>query len=218
MASIQLYYSRLSNNSRRVWITLLEKGLDFDLVPVQLNGEQFKPEFLALNPFHHIPVLVDEGFRVLESVAILDYLDAQYPTPPLLPPSPQDLAKVRMIQMVQLNELMPATLPLLRHTVGIPVDPPTLAATQQQVQTVLAFYNEQLGEDYFVTGQFTYADIMAGISVGILTMFLEVSIADFPNLEAWLDRVQARESFQQTQPTPAEVAAALPGIKKMLGG
>ncbi|MEM8637929.1 MAG: glutathione S-transferase family protein [Cyanobacteria bacterium P01_G01_bin.54] len=218
MTNRQLYYSRLSNNSRRVWIALLEKGLDFDLVPVQLSGEQFKPEFLALNPFHHIPVLVDEGFRVLESVAIMDYLEAKYPAPSLLPQSPQDLAKVRMIQMVQLNELMPATLPLLRHMVGIPVDPPVLAATQQQVQTVLAFYAAQLGEDYFVSGQFTVADIMAGIAVSVLTMFLTVSIADFPELQAWLERVQARASFQQTQPTAAEVAAALPGIKKMLGG
>lgn len=218
MTDRQLYYSRLSNNARRVWIALLEKGLDFELVPVHLSGEQFQPDFLALNPFHHVPVLIDGGFRVLESVAIMDYLEAKYPTPALLPTDPEAIAKVRMIQMVQLNEMMPATFPLLRHTVGIKVDPPTLAATHQKIQTILTFYESQLATDYFVAGHFTSADIMAGISIAILTTFLDVSLGAFPRLEAWSERVQLRESFQKTQPSVAEVAAALPGIKKMLGG
>ena len=41
----------------------LEKQLPFDTVEVDLAGDQFKPEFLSMNPFHHIPVLVDDGFN-----------------------------------------------------------------------------------------------------------------------------------------------------------
>ncbi len=55
---LTLYHSTISPNSRRVWITLLEKGLEFELVEIKLDGEQFKPEFLAISPFHHIPALV----------------------------------------------------------------------------------------------------------------------------------------------------------------
>ncbi|PHM06001.1 glutathione S-transferase family protein, partial [Nostoc sp. 'Peltigera malacea cyanobiont' DB3992] len=55
---LTLYHQPFSPNSRRVWITLLEKGLEFELVEIKLDGEQFKPEFLAISPFHHIPVLV----------------------------------------------------------------------------------------------------------------------------------------------------------------
>lgn len=51
---LKLYNSAISPNSRRVWITLLEKKLEFELVEVKLDGEQLKPEFLELNPFHHI--------------------------------------------------------------------------------------------------------------------------------------------------------------------
>ena len=80
---LKLYHDPISPNSRRVWVALLEKELEFELVPINLNGDQLQPEFLALNPFHHIPVLVDNGFRVLESLAILDYLEAKYPTPAL---------------------------------------------------------------------------------------------------------------------------------------
>ena len=74
---LTLYHAPISPNSRRVWITLLEKELEFELVEVKLDEEQFKPDFLAMNPFHHIPVLVDDGFNIVESLAILDYLEAK---------------------------------------------------------------------------------------------------------------------------------------------
>jgi glutathione S-transferase len=102
---LTLYHLPISQNSRRVWITLIDKGLEFELVEVQLSREQFKPEFLAINPFHHIPALVDDGFNVIESLAILDYLEVKYPTPVMLPKDAEDLAIVRMVEMVSVNQL-----------------------------------------------------------------------------------------------------------------
>jgi glutathione S-transferase len=96
---IKLYHAPISPNSNRVWMTLLEKGLEFELVEVKLNGEQFKPEFLAISPFHHIPALVDNGLNLVESLAILDYLDSKYPTPKMLPAKAEDLAIARMAQL-----------------------------------------------------------------------------------------------------------------------
>lgn len=89
---LKLYHEPISPNSRRIWITLVEKGLEFELVEVKLDGEQFKPEYLGLNPFHHIPVVVDDGFNIVESLAILDYLEAKYPKPAMLPTDAKDLA------------------------------------------------------------------------------------------------------------------------------
>ena len=57
---LKFYYHPLSSLARRVWIGLLEKNIPFELIQVSLkDGEQFKPEFLAINPFHHVPVIVD---------------------------------------------------------------------------------------------------------------------------------------------------------------
>lgn len=103
---LKLYHTAISANSRRVWIALLEKEIPFELVSLKLDGDQFQPEFLAINPFHHIPVLVDDDFRLIESLAILDYLEAKYPTPAMLPTDAQDLATVRMVEMVTNNELL----------------------------------------------------------------------------------------------------------------
>ncbi len=105
---LTLYHAPISPNSRRVWIALLEKGLDFHLVEVKLDGEQFQPDFLEINPFHHIPALVDDGFNLVESLAILDYLEAKYPAPALLPVEAKDIAVVRMVQLGTNNELLPA--------------------------------------------------------------------------------------------------------------
>ena len=83
---LKFYYHPLSPLARRVWIALLEKNIAFEPIIVNLKeGEQFQPEFLKLNPFHHVPVIIDNSFRVIESLAILDYLEAKYPTPALLP-------------------------------------------------------------------------------------------------------------------------------------
>ena len=110
---LTLYYARPSAYARPVWLALLEKQLPFELVAMDLSGNQFEPEFLAVNPFSHVPVLVDGDFRVLESLAILDYLEARYPERALLPTSPTALARVRMVQLVTLNELLPAVFRLL---------------------------------------------------------------------------------------------------------
>lgn len=83
------YHTPLSINSRRVWVALLEKNLPFEETVMGLGGDQLQPEFLSLNPFHHIPVLVDDGFTVIESFAILDYLEAKYPAHSLLPTTPE---------------------------------------------------------------------------------------------------------------------------------
>ena len=93
---LTFYHTPLSINSRRVWVALLEKELPFEEHVVSLAGDQFKPDFLSLNPFHHIPVLVDDGFTVIESFAILDYLEAKYPEKSLVPTTPEGVATMRM--------------------------------------------------------------------------------------------------------------------------
>ena len=76
---LTFYYHPLSPVARRVWLALLEKQIPFHPVLVDLRGEQNQPEFLALNPFHHVPVIVENDLRLIESLAILDYLEKRYP-------------------------------------------------------------------------------------------------------------------------------------------
>ncbi|NEP54157.1 MAG: glutathione S-transferase family protein [Moorea sp. SIO3C2] len=213
---LQFYNNPMSNNARRVWIALLEKQIDFEPVEIKLDGDQFTPDFIEINPFHHVPVLIDDGFKVIESLAILDYLEAKYPTPALMPTDPQAIATVRMIELVNVNELAPAIVTFMRHNLEIEVEAKKLEQAQKQVAKVMKFYNEKLGDkNYFVEGQFTLADIVAGLSVYFLSK-IGVSLADYPSVQNWQTALQQRESWQQVQPTPEQFEIFKAKVKAIL--
>ncbi|MDJ0743931.1 MAG: glutathione S-transferase family protein [Xenococcaceae cyanobacterium MO_167.B27] len=195
---LKFYYHPLSPISRRVWIALLEKKLTFESIIVDpQDREQFQPEFLQLNPFHHIPVIVDDGLRIIESLAILDYLETKYPEVSLLPSNPETLAKVRMVQMVTCGELVSQVPPLIIES----EDSAKLAKAKRNIKRVMSFFSELLGDDiYFGGEQFTVGDIVAGNAV-ISISKLGFDLSSFSNIDAWNQRLQAREVWQKTQPS-----------------
>src|SRR5687767_15145677 len=86
----------------RVRIALALKGIAAEEISVNLmQGEQAKPEYLAVNPLGVVPALVDDGTTVFESLAIIEFLDETHPQPPLLPQDPRGRARVRgLAQMI----------------------------------------------------------------------------------------------------------------------
>ncbi|WP_448269527.1 glutathione S-transferase family protein [Nostoc sp. DSM 114159] len=198
---LKLYHHPISPNSRRIWITLIEKGIDFELVEVNiLDSEHLKPEFLTLNPFHHIPVLVDDSFEIVESLAILDYLEAKYPTPAMLPIDAKDLAIVRMVQLATVNELMPPTIILSPVILGLPGgEPDKIEQSKQKISIVLNFFENLLdSRPFFGSDSITLAESVAGSIVPWL-MKGGVSLSEYPKLCAWCDRLTARPAWQKTQ-------------------
>ncbi len=213
---LKFYYNPVSGNARRVWIALLEKQIPFEPILVNLDGDQFENDFTAVNPLQRIPVIVDNGVRVIESLAILDYLEAKYPTPSLMPSNPESVATVRMVEMLAISELQPAAMPLTRPLVGLDVDNQKFDAAKERVISVIQFYENLLGDhSYFVGEDITLADIVAGTLVPSLPMF-GFSLDAYPRLKAWSERLAMRESWQQTTPPPEVIEAALPNIRKIL--
>jgi maleylacetoacetate isomerase len=111
---MKLYSYFRSSASYRVRIALNLKGLAYDTVPVHLvknGGEQFSEEYRKLNPTALIPALVDDTLQhaavITQSLAIIEYLEESYPTPPLLPASPVDRAYVRSIGLSIACEIHP---------------------------------------------------------------------------------------------------------------
>ena len=98
--AIRLYSYWRSSAAYRVRIALNLKGLEYETVPVHLardGGEQHRPEFNDLNPQELVPVLL-HGNRILrQSMAIIEYLDETFPSPPLMPATARDRQRVRMI-------------------------------------------------------------------------------------------------------------------------
>ena len=213
----KFYYSRLSINARRVWVTLLEKDLEFEPILLKLNGDQFQPDFLQLNPFHHIPVLVDEDLKIFESLAILDYLEAKHPDPAFMPTSPQAIAKVRMIELVTVNELPPASIVLMKEMLDVPVEAEKIDRAKQTMAIALQYFEDNLKSElpYFLGDNFSYADIVAGTAVAAIPN-LGISLEPYPKVTNWIERLNQRPSWQKTALSQEEIEKSKAVMKAIL--
>lgn len=112
-----------SSSSYRVRIALGLKGLDYNYLPVHLNrngGEQFAPAFRALSPDAVVPVLaLEDGTTLIQSLAIIEWLDETRPGAQLLPSSPNERAWVRALSQTIACEIHPLNnLRVLKYLTG----------------------------------------------------------------------------------------------------
>ena len=138
---MKLYNYFRSSASFRVRIALNFKGLPYEYAPVHLTkggGQQFAPEFRAINPDALIPVLDDAGQRLTQSLAIIEYLEETHPEPPLLPKAPLERAYVRAVALGIACEIHPLNnLRVLRYLVR------DLKATEDQKNAWYRHWVEQ---------------------------------------------------------------------------
>ena len=77
---LDFYHGQGSPFSWRVWLALECKQIPYNLKVLSFqNNETTKPEFVAINPRHQVPTIVDDGFALWESMVILEYLDERFP-------------------------------------------------------------------------------------------------------------------------------------------
>jgi glutathione S-transferase len=93
---LELYHSVNSVCAQKVRIALAEKGLTCQEHLMTLQGDQFEPAYLKLNPNAVVPTLIHDGRPVIESSVILYYLDEAFPEKPLMPKDLHDRATVRL--------------------------------------------------------------------------------------------------------------------------
>jgi maleylpyruvate isomerase len=99
--AMKLYNFFRSGTSHRLRIALRLKGLDAEYVPVDLRTEQhLGDDYKALNPQGLVPVLLHEGRALIQSPAIIEWLEERYPTPALLPADLDGRARVRALAAI----------------------------------------------------------------------------------------------------------------------
>ena len=96
---IRLYDFPQSPYCQKVRLVLAEKDLSYEKTFVDLmKNEQKSPEFLRLNPYGKVPVLMDDGEAIYDSTVINEYLEDEYPHPPLMPEASGERARARMFE------------------------------------------------------------------------------------------------------------------------
>jgi maleylacetoacetate isomerase len=120
VTELLLYDYYRSSASYRVRIALNLKGLAYRPVPVDLlGGGQRDPDYIARNPQGFVPMLEEGGRRITQSLAIIDYLDATRPEPPLLPSDPAERAQVMALALTVACDIHPLNnLRVLKHLTG----------------------------------------------------------------------------------------------------
>ena len=192
---------------RAVLVALEEKGARYRLAPVAPAIAR-APAYLALHPFGRVPVVEHGGFKLYETQAILRYIDRTLPQPSLTPADSK--AAARMDQMMNVNDwyLFQGVNNVIGfqrivgpRALGLTPDEAAIAAAMPKAHTVFNELARQLGDSpFFVGNSISLADILLAPQIDFLrqTPEWEPLASHHANLQAWLDRMNARPSMANT--------------------
>jgi len=198
--AIKLYRHPLSGHSHRVELMLSLLGLPTELVFVDLvNGAHKQPDFLAMNSFGQVPVIDDNGTVLADSNAIIVYLAQKYGNGRWLPTDPVQLASVMRWLSIAAGQINngPATARLIT-VFGAGYDAADAIARSHDLLKVVE--KELTGKSFLVGSEPTLADVTAYTYIAHSPEG-NVSLADYPNVRAWLARVEALPGFVPMQRT-----------------
>jgi len=205
---MKLYTYWRSQATFRVRIALAIKGIPHENVVINLeHGDQNKPDYKRLNPQMVVPTLFDGDLKLFQSMAILEYLEEKYPTPPLLPKDLAARAWVRGFAMINVADSHPLIVPRIRNYLT-----GTLGLTEQQrlawihhwlgaglnaMETLLA---ERKTRSKFAHGdQPTVADICLVTQVTPAQLF-KVDLAPYPRVAEIHARCMEVPAFANSHP------------------
>jgi glutathione S-transferase len=193
---IKVYSASLSGHSHRVRLFLSLLDLPFEVVEVDMRaGAHRAPEFLRRNAFGQVPVIEDGDVTVADSNAIMVYLNERYAEDPgrWYPRDPVGAAQVQRWLSVAAGQLAggPATARVI-VIFGLPRDPTEIIARSHDLLRVM---NDELATRPFLAGASpTLADV-ANYSYVARAPEGNVSLEDYPNVRAWLARIEALPGF-----------------------
>lgn len=196
---------------RRARMFIAEKGLTIETREISIaKGEQLSPDFLAVNPDAMLPVLVtDSGMTLTENLGIAAFLEAAFPSPPLMGTTPQEKGEILMWNAIAEFQGGLAVAEALRnsnpHLKGraIPGQEnfeqiPELAERGfRRLDLFFEKMNAHLKDrDYVATDQFTLADITTFVFLDFAKVVQRRVGEAHPNLKRWYDSISARPSAQ----------------------
>jgi glutathione S-transferase len=199
-----------STYARTVRLALEEKGVDYDLVEVDLlAGAAKAPGHLARHPFGKVPAFEHDGFELYETDAIIRYVNAAFPGPDLEPADAR--SRARMAQAINVIGgyaypcmighifIQRAVVPMMGNT----ADEAAIAAAIPQAETSVAALEKLInGNAYLAGDRLSLADLLLIPVYDYIAQTPEGEklLAGAPNLRRWWDSVRTRESVTKTRP------------------
>ncbi|KAK2649408.1 hypothetical protein Ddye_016897 [Dipteronia dyeriana] len=207
--ALKLYGAPVSTCTTRVTISLHEKDLDFELIPVDLFvGEHKHPHFLSKNPFGLIPVLEDgDDITLFESRAITAYVAEKFKetgTDLIRHKDIKEAALVKVWIEIESQQYQPAISPIVYQYFVAPIqgkspDQAIVDANVEKLRKVLDVYEAKLSQSKYLAGDFySLADLH---HLPYTYYFMKTPCASLvnerPHVKAWWDDISSRPAFKK---------------------
>lgn len=185
---------------RKVRVALAEKGIQYERVFVNLRKkEQKKEEFLKLNPYGKVPVLLDDGTVIYESSVINEYLDEKYPKPPLMPSDVAGRARVRIwvdfcefhFHTPWFNIYREMTFRSKNERNGELIE-----KSKNEIKEHLSRLNRELEGHEYLSGPYSLADIAFTPRIALFDSLGIRIDSEFKDVRNWMERIKSRPSYK----------------------
>jgi len=210
--ALDFYHGHGSPFGWRVWLALEHKSIPYNLKVLSFQaGDTRKPEFIAINPRHQVPTIVDDGFALWESTAILEYLDERFTQGPrLYPGDVRERARIRRlvreVESYAYAQGIDRIVDELFWKGDAAPDAKVMEDAKKTLGDELAYMEKELKGDWLGGATMTAADTTLYTVVAYMKRVtvpkLETELTKLlpPKIEAWAKRIEALPYFDKTFP------------------
>ena len=224
MSGLRIYGIARTRAYRVLWMAM-ELGLDYEHLPIEIGDAGARsPEFLAINPNGRLPVIVDGGFVLFESLAITLYLAKKHSLGKLYPATLEGEAKAWQWSFWAIAEVDRGVNIWSLHAVRLPPEERNASLREEALKVIAGPFqvlDAALAKTPYLLGSdFTVADLNVA---AVISRAIEMDLSATPHLKAWLrrclDRPAARAALEQKtkadNETPPEVTRRIARINRL---
>ena len=208
--ALTFFYASGSPYAWRAWLALEHKRIPYEMKTLSFSaGDLQKPEFLALNRRHKVPVIVDDGFALYESAAIVEYLDDKWPREPRLFSADLRERAVQRRMVREVDQYFAAAMTGLAEAILFTPQEnwseERIARAGANVQKELAVWEAAATGEY-LAGALSAVDLtlypQVALVLRIATRKPDLPVGDIigPKISAWTKRMEALPCTQKTWP------------------
>ena len=205
--SITVYGFWRSIASFRVRVALRLKGLPFEEIPIDiLSGEQFRPEYAAVNAERVVPTFIHDGHSIFQSLAIIEYIDQLQPEPRLIPQDVKERAYAKSLALMTVADAHPLVTPRVRNQLAkaFGADAGAVAAwSTHWTQEGLATYERMLAQrpatPFALGADPGLADICIAGQV-VTAQYVKLGLDDFPAVKRLAEQCFKLPAFATSHP------------------
>jgi glutathione S-transferase len=224
MAVVKIYGVARTRAFRPLWMAM-ELGIGYEHFPIDIGDDGAKsPEFLAVNPNGRLPAIADNGFVLVESLAITLYLAKKHSLGRLYPSRIEDEARAWQWTMWALTEVDRGVNIWSLHAVRLPPAERDAAKRDEAlavIKTPFKILDEAVStQPYLLGNEFTVADLNVA---AVISRAVDMDLSATPHLAAWLNRCLERPAARQAlalkiaaeDATPVEVTRRIARINRL---